>query len=450
MPETAASSTNQIRILASNSNALILTGHAAAAAAWGWLMPGGFAVGHARFWVNGVLPWILMTAALSGRFFKRTRPAVLTAFAFLWISAAVSARLSFPITCRILWVGPLFAGLAIGALALAEFGFAGGPLRAAPIAFAAGLAALVGAALPIAQRPAIADTSPANIALPEEPSGNVPQTAGETVQLTGSVDVLPNDGTVILHSGQRSMAIRPLLTFQSRSPDGCWTLLASGKARRGPERKMIQSSLHGSEIVLFYHDDDLSMLTVDVNRAAPVTRIEAASRLPRPVWSHLNTFTELAIAAQGQISVSFSPCPDARIEVRVSDYPFGRPARFTYLAADDTFHVVEARSAEKGPFRHLASGFLARNAPLEMTFFDDGTPIFRVVLNDWAAQASRQISPTAGWSVPVNAIEFSFEADSVAQVFITLAATSVGRGYESVGHAAGVYRNRMSIVPLVD
>ena len=372
------------------------------------------------------------------------------AFAFLWISAAVSARLSFPVTCRILWIGPLFAGLAIGAVSIAEFGFASLPRRAAPIALTTGLAALVGAALPIAQRPAVADTAPANIALPEEPSGKVPQASGEAVRLTGSVEVLPDDGTVFLRSGQRSMAIRPLLTFQSRSPDGCWTLLARGKARRGPERKVIQSSLHGSELILFYHDDDRTVLTVDANRAPPITRLEAASRLAKPVWSHLNTFTELAIAARGQLSVSFSPCPDARIEVRDSDYPFGRPARFAYLAADDTFHVVEARSAEKGPFRHLASGFLATNAPLEMTFFDDGTPIFRVVLNDWAAQASRQISPTAGWNVPVNAIEFSREADSVARVFITLAATSVGRGYESVGHAAGVYRNRMSIVQLAD
>jgi hypothetical protein len=48
----------------------------------------------------------------------------------------------------------------------------------------------------------------------------------------------------------------------------------------------------------------------------------------------------------------------------------------------------------------------------------------------------------------MNAIEFSRDNDretSPASVFVTLAGTSVGRGWDSVGHTAGTYRNRTTI-----
>ena len=70
----------------------------------------------------------------------------------------------------------------------------------------------------------------------------------------------------------------------------------------------------------------------------------------------------------------------------------------------------------------------------------------RVVLADWSAQADTTLSPTAGWGVPVNAIEFSLAGDapsSPASIFVTLAATSVGRGWDCVGHRPGTYRNRI-------
>ena len=53
----------------------------------------------------------------------------------------------------------------------------------------------------------------------------------------------------------------------------------------------------------------------------------------------------------------------------------------------------------------------------------------------------------AGWGLPVNAIEFQRDGP-VVSLYLTLAATSVGRGWDSVGHAAGVYRDRLVIEPL--
>ncbi len=132
-----------------------------------------------------------------------------------------------------------------------------------------------------------------------------------------------------------------------------------------------------------------------------------------------------------------------------SEYPVGRPARCAYLGEDGVFRIVEARSGEKGPFRELASGPLARNDPLTITFHDDGRAFCTMTLDDFAAQASIALSPTAGWGLPMNAIEFSLSdarPTSPASVFVTLAGTSVGRGWDSVGHAAGVYRNRMTVV----
>ncbi len=108
--------------------------------------------------------------------------------------------------------------------------------------------------------------------------------------------------------------------------------------------------------------------------------------------------------------------------------------------------MVEASSGEKGPFKLLASGPLGRDEPLEITLLDQGRPEGWITLADWAQQAGTALSPSAGWGVPVNAIEFSASGDepeAPASIFVTLAGTSVGRGWDCVGHTAGTYRNRI-------
>ena len=72
-----------------------------------------------------------------------------------------------------------------------------------------------------------------------------------------------------------------------------------------------------------------------------------------------------------------------------------------------------------------------------------------------ALRSSDGMSRSSGVRWCRNAIEFSLGDDrptSPASVFVTLAGTSVGRGWDSVGHAAGTYRNRMTIEfdPAVD
>lgn len=94
---------------------------------------------------------------------------------------------------------------------------------------------------------------------------------------------------------------------------------------------------------------------------------------------------------------------------------------------------------------------MPHDGPLEITIYDEGTAVARIVLEDWARQASRQLSPTAGWYLPANAIEFSLLGDaphSSGALWITLAGTSMGRGWDSVGHRTGTYRNRVQLESL--
>ena len=144
--------------------------------------------------------------------------------------------------------------------------------------------------------------------------------------------------------------------------------------------------------------------------------------------------------------------PGTLIEVRPFDYPFGRPARFAFVSADRTFRVVEATSGEKGPFRTLGAGTARARcnrsrSPSTMRV----EPSRDSALDDFAAQADTTLSPTAGWGVPVNAMEFSLAEDapsSPASIFVTLAGTSVGRGWDCVGHRAGTYRDRLRLEPV--
>ena len=164
------------------------------------------------------------------------------------------------------------------------------------------------------------------------------------------------------------------------------------------------------------------------------------------VYSHLNSYCDIEVRGQRRLALEFSPCPGVPVEVRRYDYPVGRPARFAFVDQDRTFRVVEASTGEKGPFRTLARGPLAADQSLTITLIDQGRAVGKITLADWAFQADTTLSPTAGWGVPVNAIEFSLSGDaatSPASIFITLAGTSVGRGWDCVGHNPGNYRNRI-------
>lgn len=426
---------------------LVLSLHAAGAAACLYLTPGGFPAWHPRFWSNRVAPLIVLTAVVVAVVAARRGRvawivATFGAFAAAWASAAVAARIAFPITMGRLFLIPL-AGAAILAAATVLTSRRMGPTSRVHILALSTIAALIGAPLPFTLKAPAPDTRPLNPPVPvvRPPAADV-QDGG---RLAANVLVHPGDGSLTVTSGRLRLSIQPLLRFISRSPDGCWTILAP---RDGPEPRLRSSSRDGSRFRLAYRADDDLTLLVDPGAGPDPLRLEATARLPRPVDSHLNSFCDIDVAGHRRLSVSFSPCPETTVEVGPADYPSGRPLRLAYLDADGRFHVVEASSGEKGPFRELASGPLERGQPLAITLHDEGVPRARITLDDWSAQAGTSPSPTAGWGLPVNAIEFFLVGDdptSPAAIYTTLAGTSVGRGWDSVGHRAGVYRNRMSV-----
>ncbi|WP_252852934.1 hypothetical protein [Aeoliella straminimaris] len=234
-----------------------------------------------------------------------------------------------------------------------------------------------------------------------------------------------------------------MLTFDRTTQDGFWSILAP---LRNSDRKVSSCIVDQDGCHCAYTDG--SSIRIDKPNIGGRVELKASTIVKQATYSHLNSFCVVSITGHRDISLAFSPCGDTHIDVLPADYPTGRPARFAYLDADSTFRVVEASSGEKGPFRLLASGPMRDGAPLELVVRDHRQQIATVVLEDWSSQLSTAISPTAGWGVPVNAIEFQrlgSRKDSEIQIWVTLAATSVGRGWECVGHRSGTYRNHISI-----
>lgn len=426
----------------------LLAAHAVAAALWWWLMPQAFPLSSARFFMNGVVPWAIIGIVLAvplvrGRRAQAFRSSLLAVIPLIWISGAVSARIVFPVTMRAVWIAPLFAGaIALGLWSLRHRTHWRLALKTTLLP-----ALALGSSLVVSQRAPTATTHP-TLVTPSSPSvTNRDARTDPTLRMKGA-QVGTNEGTIQVTSGAVTLTLAPMLAFHSRSPDGCWTLLARLADRVGPH--WVTTTVESSDRrvrIGYLGGDEVHVLEVATDDGS-IFRVDSTSSLPRTVWSHLNSFTELTIIGHRRLFVAFSPAADARFEVMPMDYPVGRPVRFAYLDGHGTFHIAEAHSAEKGPFTDLAVGRLARGDPMTVTLFDEETPKFRLTFDDFTAQASTELSPTAGWGVTQNALQFALSGDApgaMASVFFTLASTSVGRGFDSVGHAPGVYRNRIRV-----
>lgn len=86
----------------------VLVFHGVIAAGWWWLTPGGFPLGHVRFWLNRVWPLTLLLIAVLGIWaLARSRHSVLKmtllSLATLWFSCATAARIVFPGSAPSLW-----------------------------------------------------------------------------------------------------------------------------------------------------------------------------------------------------------------------------------------------------------------------------------------------------------------------------------------------------------
>ncbi len=431
----------------------IFSGHIVAFAAWWLVSPKGFTWSQPRFWTNSIIPLIVCIFSIAGLVGihlqnKRLLAILLPSYPAAALAFMIAGRILYPISVRPVFLVILLVWFLILCLLI-------GPVfrqtritwkQSVPMFLLVILAIFIGAFLPWSQRSLLPATRPLNPSSP--PGTDLPLNPMQTsFQLSNRVTVLPQYAGVLINETDRYLEVSPLLTFYSRSPDRCWILFALRADRIGTRRTFKGMRRIPDGLVLEYTDDGRSMFEVRTSEPETTVQIEAFSELPSAVYSHLNTFTELTIQGKHKLFVSFSPCAEKRIEVTPFDYPFGRPSRLAYLDETGIFRVVQAKSAEKGPFEILAEGPLAKDSPLELTLYDGEDAIYRIVFSDWAAQASMQLSPTAGWGLPENAIEFCLDQEDLPQAtfYITLAATSAGRGFDSVGHTPGIYRNRIQI-----
>ncbi|MBX3210850.1 MAG: hypothetical protein KF850_02320 [Labilithrix sp.] len=406
-----------------------LTVHAAAFAAAVALRPRGFAFGDLHAWSSTWLPAAaaIVTAGALVRFvFFRSSglfvSLVSAAIAGGWLAAVVTGSALFPVSIGVeRAVGPAALALALATLAWAT------KLRTAPSLAAAGVGALMGAFSIFAERAPSPSTRPLG--------GELAEVKGEPSKDDAAT------GQVSFPCGKEHVRVRPLLTFESRSPDATWTALAPPEAF-GPRRTFEAFAKEKSGFRARYADDGETSLVA--TKDAKGLDIEAVSRLPRAVYSHLNAFATIYVPFEA--AVAFGPTGRERFDVEPEDYPAGRPLRFAYLGADVAFHVVRASESANGPYEELASGRLGRDEPLaiEIGHRDGGAGSCKLTFADWTSQVSTEPSPSAGWGVPQNSIQLHARGKE-ALIVLTLAETGVGRGFQSVGHAPGVYRNRIRV-----
>ena len=375
---------------------------------WFFLLPKGFPLDHPRWWANGAIPLLCALLGLVNiaGCFKQfavanslipALPAVVTGLVIGCFVMYFRSLASLQALVILLPWGYFCFG-AWRQLRQREASQRNVPLSAVCLA--------IGACWAVTQQAPAATTRPMATAFPPE--------------------VTPLSGAAILaartyDSASCQLSIDPFLTFESTSPDGFWTLFSPGHE---PEF----SPRHGLTQI------DKQTFTV-------------WTEIPERIDSHLNTFTDLTVRGRADIFIEFSPCPGERFAVLPFDYPVGRPARVAFLDDQGTFKIVEASSGEKGPYRVLAKGFLSRQSPLSLKIFEGDRLAFTIFFDDFSSQCSTALSPTAGWGFPQNSILFVSMEDDTRSAFIAmnLASTSTGRGWDSVGHAPGVYRNRIRV-----
>lgn len=430
---------------------LALLAHAAAAIAAWVLLPGGFPLLHARFFANRALPAVAVGSVIAVGVLAARRSTgargLLLLFPAAWLGVALAAGTMFPESGGTVAFGAgcLAVVLSLG-LAMAWWRF-GVPPRLTWLAALPGV--VFGAGFVAAQRAPGPSTAP--FAAPDVELGGDRSTrslAGPaSFDVTPWLRVVPDSGEVSVQAGAVGIVVEPRIEFISRSPDRFWTVFAPLQWRGdSPVRRLERAD---RELAVDYSDEGSLRVRATSDQSAA---IDARTALQVPVFSHLNSFTRVSITGHRRLGLRFSPCPEVVVEVIHFDYPFGAPARFAYLDAGGTFRVVQASDAEKGPFTTLGEGPLARGEPLSVVLVEEGESppreLATIVFRDWSRQLSTELSPTAGWGLPQNAFEFGLASNapsSAAYLTLTLAGTSVGRGWDSVGHAAGSYTNRMEI-----
>jgi len=418
--------------------------HLAAAVAYWWFSPKGFPFDSSRFWLNSVLPFVLIVVACVGlvgmhRHHWSVAAIAVLCFASAWFAGAICGRVLFPASLRIVWLLPVL----ISASGYACFWWlTSSGVRSYRTWLVSGtFSALVGLFVVWTQIPLPASTTPVNAETPKVADAQNPMIVASALRVGAAYEFNPAAAQLTLEIGKIQIQCEPILDFERISQDGFWSLFA----RRSVEQRVpVEQSHNGEGDIIRYSDG--SVVEIATPTTDDLLEVAAFTPIQNDTYSHLNTYCLIEIYGHRRLSLSFSPSPSDQIDVLPADYPTGRPARVAYVDESNLFHIVEAASGEKGPFHPLAIGKLGREEALTITIHDEGQPVASITLEDWSRQVNTDPSPTAGWGVPVNSIEFRRLGDAPSlpvAIWVSLAATSVGRGWDAVGHRPGIYHNKL-------
>src|SRR4051812_42769009 len=98
----------------------IITAHATLAMMWWWIMPHGFRFAHSRFWLNEVLPLVVLAASVATFRWR----SLVTFIPWMWLIGGVMGIVVFPHDFRIAATIMLIAAIAMSRLLA--------PMRSAP------------------------------------------------------------------------------------------------------------------------------------------------------------------------------------------------------------------------------------------------------------------------------------------------------------------------------
>lgn len=376
---------------------------AGGAALWMVEAPAGYPLGTPPWWMGRGLPTAVVALALLALLGHRSlREPLLLGLPALPLTFAASLLLVFPASGR----GPLGFLLVITA-SLAALTLA--TVRPSRPSLAALVAALLWAA-PGAGASVMMQAPPASA----RPLALAPPWDGAPVDGVAQ-DVAFLDGVEI--------AVRAGLVLEGASPDGGWSLFSPGFAPDVACEPLGGRPLGGGRL-----------LSLDVG-----------CHLPDPAWAHLGTAALIEIRGAPNLSLSLASPDSPRVPFPRSPQRASEPATAVSLS-EGTLRLVRGTRDEKGPWTTVATTPLL-DGVVRLWLYEGAVPLAEIALPDYAMHASREPSPTAGWGLPQNAIEFrgAGPRDDVARIWVSYAATSLGRGYDTVGYPAGSYRSRVEV-----
>lgn len=377
---------------------------------WSLAMPGGFAVASAPWWLGRGLPLAVASLCAIALFSPALREPLLLGLFALPAAFGGTLLLVFPATGLNAGGGPLVLAVATAALVFATIRPGRSHLH---LALPAGLLwAVLGIGGGLAMRAPPPSTTPAPLALLEQRPLAPLEEAGAEQLATLEIEHLRFTVDARLH-------------LDETSPDGNWSLFSLDHT--------VQLSCHREDTRAPEHTLELDVRCV----------------LPSPAWAHLGHSAVIAIHGGRDLHLSLAEPGAPLTPIAPLDLVGGMPAAAVYLGPYERVHLVRGAANDKGPWTHLASAPM-EDGDLRLWIHEGTRRIAEIELPAFAAQASTAPSPTAGWGLPQNAIEFrgASEPDGAAQLWVSPAATSLGRGFQTVGYRRGTYRSAVRIRPM--